>query len=202
MNDGADFRLCRSTAGRRRYFGTPSLLAHGETRREFLRQVRRADFLLRDFKIVRNARNRQRVFFKFVIDDAGPRIRITRLTDGTHVHQDSCVRFDGLLADVVDIWQLRAAIQADQRRMAVAAEGERILLVVEIQLDGLLVAAVVVVVRRVGAMDQIEIFIGRKRFRASQSTSSNDSCVCVHSMDVLMSSRRRFVMSASNSMEQ
>ena len=39
------------------------------------------------------------------------------------------------------------------------------MLVVEIQLDGLFIAAVIVVVRRVGAMDQIEIFIGRKRFR-------------------------------------
>ena len=105
------------------------------------------------------------MFFELVIDDAGPWIRITRLADGTYVHQDLCVWLDRLFADVIDIWQFLPAVHADQRRMAVAAETERILLIFEIQLDRLFVTAVIVVVRRVRAVDQIEIFIGRKRFR-------------------------------------
>ena len=94
---------------------TPLLLTYGQTSREFLRQTSLTDLLLRDFDVIRDARNRQSVLFKLVLDDGGARVSVTRLADGTHVHKYLYVRFDRLFADIIDERQFRSAINSDQR---------------------------------------------------------------------------------------
>ena len=114
------------------YISKSSLFADRQTQCELLRQPCRPNLLLCWFHIILNTRNRQCVFFVFIENNTSPRITITRLTDGPHVHQHFRIRLDGLFADVIDIRQLLPAVDADQRRMAVAAEAERILLVFKI----------------------------------------------------------------------